>query len=669
MFKRILIANRGEIACRIIKTARRMGIETVAVYSEADKDALHVEMADSAIVIGPPEAAKSYLLIDKILEACKASGAQAVHPGYGFLSERAAFPKALEANGIVFIGPNPKAIAAMGDKIESKKAAAAAHVSTVPGHLGVIDNDAEAMEIADEIGYPVMIKASAGGGGKGMRIAHSKAEVAEGYARAKSEAKSSFGDDRVFIEKFITDPRHIEIQVLGDKHGHVIYLGERECSIQRRNQKVIEEAPSPLLDAATRKKMGKQAVALAKAVGYDSAGTVEFVAGQDKSFYFLEMNTRLQVEHPVTELVTGIDLVEQMIRSAAGEKLALKQSDVKLNGWAVESRVYAEDPYRKFLPATGRLTRYRPPEEHSAGGVTLRNDTGVYEGGEISIYYDPMIAKLVTHAATREQAIDAQADALDAFVIDGIRHNIPFLAALMAHPRWRAGKLSTGFIAEEFPDGFHAIAPEGERAQVLAAVAAAIDHVLGERKRRISGQMDGRSVTRESQRAVWLGDKEYRLEVKRENGTIEVRFPGPAKSGRRHLQSDWKPGDVLWSGTINSEPVAVQVHSLPNGFALAYRGVEAKAFVYTASEAGYARLMPPKKLADTGKHVLCPMPGLVVSIAVKEGQEVKAGETVAVVEAMKMENVLRAEIDGTVKKINAKPGDSLAVDAVILEFA
>jgi propionyl-CoA carboxylase alpha chain len=669
MFKRILIANRGEIACRIIKTARRMGIETVAVYSEADKDALHVEMADSAIVIGPPEAAKSYLLIDKILEACKASGAQAVHPGYGFLSERAAFPKALEANGIVFIGPNPKAIAAMGDKIESKKAAAAAHVSTVPGHLGVIDNDAEAMEIADEIGYPVMIKASAGGGGKGMRIAHSKAEVAEGYARAKSEAKSSFGDDRVFIEKFITDPRHIEIQVLGDKHGHVIYLGERECSIQRRNQKVIEEAPSPLLDAATRKKMGEQAVALAKAVGYDSAGTVEFVAGQDKSFYFLEMNTRLQVEHPVTELVTGIDLVEQMIRSAAGEKLALKQSDVKLNGWAVESRVYAEDPYRKFLPATGRLTRYRPPEEHSAGGVTLRNDTGVYEGGEISIYYDPMIAKLVTHAATREQAIDAQADALDAFVIDGIRHNIPFLAALMAHPRWRAGKLSTGFIAEEFPDGFHAIAPEGERAQVLAAVAAAIDHVLGERKRRISGQMDGRSVTRESQRAVWLGDKEYRLEVKRENGTIEVRFPGPAKSGRRHLQSDWKPGDVLWSGTINSEPVAVQVRSLPNGFALAYRGVEAKAFVYTASEAGYARLMPPKKLADTGKHVLCPMPGLVVSIAVKEGQDVKAGETVAVVEAMKMENVLRAEIDGTVKKINAKPGDSLAVDAVILEFA
>jgi propionyl-CoA carboxylase alpha chain len=669
MFKRILIANRGEIACRIIKTARRMGIETVAVYSEADKDALHVEMADTAVAIGPPEAAKSYLLIDKILAACKASGAEAVHPGYGFLSEREAFPKALEAAGIVFIGPNPKAIAAMGDKIESKKAAAAAKVSTVPGHLGVIADEVEAMKIADDIGYPVMIKASAGGGGKGMRIAYSKAEVAEGYARAKSEAKSSFGDDRVFIEKFITDPRHIEIQVLGDKHGHVIYLGERECSIQRRNQKVIEEAPSPLLDPATRKKMGEQAVALAKAVGYDSAGTVEFVAGQDKSFYFLEMNTRLQVEHPVTELVTGIDLVEQMIRSAAGEKLALKQSDVKLTGWAVESRVYAEDPYRKFLPSTGRLTRYRPPQERVANGVTLRNDTGVYEGGEISIYYDPMIAKLVTHAPTREQAIDAQADALDAFVIDGIRHNIPFLAALMAHKRWRAGKLSTGFIAEEFPDGFHPHAPDGERAQVLASVAAAIDHVLGERKRRISGQMDGRSVTRESQRAVWLGETEYRLEVKRENGTIEVRFPGPAKSGRRHLQSDWKPGDALWSGTIDSEPVAVQVRPLPNGFALAYRGVEAKAFVYTASEAGYARLMPAKKVADTGKHVLCPMPGLVVSIAVKEGQEVKAGETVAVVEAMKMENVLRAEIDGTVKKINAKPGDSLAVDAVILEFA
>jgi propionyl-CoA carboxylase alpha chain len=672
MFKRILIANRGEIACRIIKTARKMRIETVAVYSDADKDALHVAMADTAIGIGPPEAAKSYLVIDKIVAACKASGAEAVHPGYGFLSEREAFAVALQDAGIVFIGPNRKAIAAMGDKIESKKAAAAAKVSTVPGHLGVIADDKEAVTIADQIGYPVMIKASAGGGGKGMRIAHSRAEVAEGFARARSEAKSSFGDDRVFIEKFITDPRHVEIQVLGDKHGNIIYLGERECSIQRRNQKVVEEAPSPLLDAATRKQMGEQAVSLAKAVGYDSAGTVEFVAGQDKSFYFLEMNTRLQVEHPVTEMITGIDLVEQMIRVAAGEKLALKQSDVKLNGWAVESRVYAEDPYRNFLPSTGRLTRYRPPAERSDHGITVRNDTGVYEGGEISRYYDPMIAKLVTHAATREAAIDAQADALDAFTLEGIRHNIPFLSALMAHPRWRAGKLSTGFIAEEFPDGFHPIAPTGERAQVLAAVAAAVDHVLGERKRQISGQMTGRAVTRESNRAVWLGDTEYRLEVSRENGTIEVRFPGKdknkGKGSRRHLQSDWKPGDALWQGTIDSEPVSVQVRNLPNGFALAFRGVETKAYVYTEREAAYARLMPVKKAADTGKQVLCPMPGLVVSIAVKEGQEVKAGDTVAVVEAMKMENVLRAEIDGTVKKINAKQGDSLAVDAVILEF-
>ena len=668
MFKRILIANRGEIACRIIKTARKLGIETVAVYSGADRDALHVAMADSAIAIGPPPASESYLVIEKIVAACKQSGAEAVHPGYGFLSEREAFPKALSAASIVFIGPNPKAIAAMGDKIESKKAAAAAKVSTVPGHLGVIESEAEAVRIAEEIGYPVMIKASAGGGGKGMRIAHSKADVKEGFVRARSEAKSSFGDERVFIEKFITDPRHVEIQVLGDKHGNVIYLGERECSIQRRNQKVIEEAPSPLLDAATRKKMGEQAVALAKAVGYDSAGTVEFVAGQDKSFYFLEMNTRLQVEHPVTELVTGIDLVEQMIRIAAGEKLAIRQSDVKFDGWAVESRVYAEDPYRNFLPSTGRLTRYRPPQEQTANGVTVRNDTGVYEGGEISLYYDPMIAKLVTHAPTRAAAIAAQSDALDAFVIDGIRHNIPFLAALMAHPRWQAGKLSTGFIAEEFPGGFHAGAPQGEIAKVLAAVAAAIDHVLGERKRRISGQLGGKTVTRESERAVWLGEEEIRLTVKRENGVIEVRFhDGRARASR--VVSDWRPGAPVWNGTVDGHPATVQVRAIPNGFALSYRGVETRAYVYTEREAGYARLMPVRKAGDTGKQVVCPMPGLVVSIAVKEGQEVKAGETVAVVEAMKMENVLRAEIDGTVKKINAKPGDSLAVDAVILEFA
>jgi propionyl-CoA carboxylase alpha chain len=671
MFKRILIANRGEIACRIIKTARKMGISTVAVYSDADKDALHVAMADEAVPIGPPPAAESYLVADKIVAACKATGAEAVHPGYGFLSERESFPKVLEANGIVFIGPNPKAIAAMGDKIESKKAAAAARVSTVPGYLGVIEDDNHAVAIAEEIGYPVMIKASAGGGGKGMRIAHSKADVAEGFARAKSEAKSSFGDDRVFIEKFITDPRHIEIQVLGDKHGNVVYLGERECSIQRRNQKVVEEAPSPLLDDATRKKMGEQAVALAKAVGYDSAGTVEFVAGQDKSFYFLEMNTRLQVEHPVTELITGLDLVEQMIRVAAGEKLAFRQADIELKGWAVETRVYAEDPYRNFLPSIGRLTKYRPPEEMSEGGVTVRNDTGVYEGGEISLFYDPMIAKLVTHASDRARAIEAQSAALDAFYIDGIRHNIPFLTAVMAHPRWRAGKLSTGFIAEEFPDGFHAQAPDGERAAVLAAVAAAIDHVLGERKRRISGQMNGRSVVRDSRRAVWLGTQEYSLEVKRVDGAIEIAAPKVAALMGKplRLESDWKPGDPLWRGTIDNEPVSVQVRPVPNGFDLSYGGVEATAYVYTEREAAYARLMPVKEVSDSGKQIKCPMPGLVVSIAVKEGQEVKAGEPVAVVEAMKMENVLRAEIDGTVKKIHASPGDSLAVDAVILEFA
>ena len=653
MFKRILIANRGEIACRIIKTARRMGIETVAVYSEADRDALHVEMADDAVLIGPPPATESYLIIEKILDACRRTKAEAVHPGYGFLSEREAFPKALAKEGIVFIGPNPKAIAAMGDKIESKKAAAAAKVSTVPGHLGIIQDAKHAEKIADEIGYPVMIKASAGGGGKGMRIAHSRAEVAEGFTRATSEAKSSFGDDRVFIEKFITDPRHIEIQVLGDKHGNVIHLGERECSIQRRNQKVIEEAPSPLLDEAARRKMGEQAVALAKAVGYDSAGTVEFVAGQDKSFYFLEMNTRLQVEHPVTELITGIDLVEQMIRVAAGEPLKIKQSDVKLNGWAVESRVYAEDPYRSFLPSIGRLVRYRPPAESSRDGVTIRNDTGVYEGGEISLYYDPMIAKLVSHAPTRAEAIDAQADALDAFEIEGIRHNIPFLAALMVHPRWRSGKLSTGFIAEEFPGGFQARAPEGEIAHVLAAVAAAIDHVQGERKRQISGQLAGRSVVREKSRAVHLSGTEIRLDVARENGAILARFTDAGHSHR--TQSHWKPGEPVWTGTVDGKPIAVQVRPIRNGFDLSFRGVQARAYVYTEREAGYARLMPEKKNADTGKQVLCPMPGLVVSIAVATGQEVKAGETLAVVEAMKMENVLRAERDGAVKRSTRKP--------------
>ena len=671
MFKRILIANRGEIACRVIKTARRMGIETVAVYSEADRDALHVEMADDAVLIGPPAAAESYLLIDKIVDACRKTGAQAVHPGYGFLSEREAFPRALEAAGIVFIGPNPGAIAAMGDKIESKKAAAKAKVSTVPGHLGVIEDDKHAVQIADEIGYPVMIKASAGGGGKGMRIAHSKSEVAEGFNLAKAEAKSSFGDDRVFIEKFIVDPRHIEIQILGDKHGNVIYLGERECSIQRRNQKVIEEAPSPLLDEQTRRKMGEQAVALAKAVNYDSAGTVEFVAGQDKSFYFLEMNTRLQVEHPVTELITGIDLVEQMIRVAAGEKLALAQKDVTLTGWAVESRVYAEDPFRNFLPSIGRLVKYRPPAESKSEGITVRNDTGVQEGGEISIYYDPMIAKLITHAPSRAAAIEAQSSALDAFYVDGIRHNIAFLSALMNHPRWREGKLSTGFIAEEFPKGFAAHAPEGEVARRLAAVGAAIDHVLGERKRQISGQMIGRPVKRQGRRAVWLDREEILLDIVRADGAIAVRFVGAdgMVGTAHHLISKWKPGDPVWQGTIDGADIAMQVRVIPNGIRLTHQGVEAAVYVYTEAEAASARLMPVVAASDTGKKLLCPMPGLMVSIAVSEGQEVKAGETLAVIEAMKMQNVLRAEQDGTVKKIHAAAGATLAVDALILEFA
>ena len=665
MFKRILIANRGEIACRIIKTARRMGIATVAVYSDADRDALHVEMADAAIAIGPPPAAQSYLDIEKIVAACEQSGAEAVHPGYGFLSERAAFATALAKAGIVFIGPNAKAIAAMGDKIESKKAAARAKVSTVPGHLGVIEDEKQAVAIAEQIGFPVMIKASAGGGGKGMRIALNKAEVAENFARARSEAKSSFGDERVFLEKFITNPRHVEIQVLGDKHGNVIHLGERECSIQRRNQKVIEEAPSPLLDEKTRRQMGEQAVALAKAVGYDSAGTVEFVAGQDKSFYFLEMNTRLQVEHPVTELVTGIDLVEQMIRIAAGETLKLKQTDIRLSGSAVETRIYAEDPYRNFAPSIGRLVRYRPPAERVRNGVTVRNDTGVTEGGEISLYYDPMIAKLVTHAPTRLEAIEAQADALDAFTIEGIRHNIPFLAAIMQHPRWRAGNLSTAFIAEEFPRGFERTAPQGEVAHAIAAVAAAIDHVLGERKRKISGQLNT-AVTRERRRAIWLGPEQTRAEVEHQGKTIIVTF----EDGARHvLASDWVPGLPVWEGTLDERRLAMHVRMIPNGFELAHRGFEVKAFVYTEREAAYAALMPLKKLSGSEKAVRCPMPGLVVSLAVSEGQEVKAGETLAIIEAMKMENVLRAERDGVIKKINVKQGDSVAVDAVVMEFA
>ena len=668
MFKKILIANRGEIACRVIKTARRMGIATVAVYSDADRDALHVEMADEAVHIGPPAATESYLLIDRIIEACQQTGAEAVHPGYGFLSEREAFARALAEAGIVFIGPNPHAIAAMGDKIESKKFANAAKVSTVPGYLGVIEDAAHAVTISDEIGYPVMLKASAGGGGKGMRIAWSRDEVAEGFTRAQSEARSSFGDDRVFVEKFIVNPRHIEIQVLGDKHGNVIYLGERECSIQRRNQKVIEEAPSPLLDEVTRAKMGEQAVALAKAVNYDSAGTVEFVAGQDRSFFFLEMNTRLQVEHPVTELITGVDLVEQMIRVAAGEPLAIKQADVHLKGWAVESRIYAEDPTRNFLPSTGRLVTYRPPAEGHRDGITVRNDTGVFEGGEISIYYDPMIAKLVTHAGDRLTAIEAQARALDDFVIEGIRHNIPFLSSFMQHPRWREARLSTGFIAEEYPDGFAPLVAEGETAHVMAAIAAAADHVMNERKRQISGQMQTqRPVSFERARTVMLGKARFDVTLDEGDGALLVRFDDESVHAH-HLVSDWAPGQFVWRGTVDDEPVSCQVFPILNGLELAHRGVRVAARVYTRREAELAALMPEKKAADTSKKLLCPMPGLVKAMLVSVGQEVKAGEALCMVEAMKMENVLRAERDVTVSKIHAAEGDSLAVDAVIMEF-
>ncbi|MFO0993064.1 MAG: acetyl/propionyl/methylcrotonyl-CoA carboxylase subunit alpha [Hyphomicrobiales bacterium] len=669
MFKKMLIANRGEIACRIIKTARRMGIKTVAVYSDADTRALHVEMADEKVNIGPPPAAQSYLDIDKIVDPCRQTGAEAVHPGYGFLSERSAFPRALAAAGITFIGPNPQAIDAMGDKIESKRAAAAAGVSTVPGHMGIIADVAEAITISRKVGYPVMIKASAGGGGKGLRIAYDDGEVSDGFARARSEARSSFGDDRIFIEKFIVNPRHIEIQLLGDKHGNVIYLGERECSIQRRNQKVIEEAPSPLLDAVTRKAMGEEAVALAKAVGYDSAGTVEFVAGQDRSYFFLEMNTRLQVEHPVTELVTGVDLVEQMIRVAAGERLSISQSDVKLKGWAVESRIYAEDPYRNFMPSTGRLVRYRPPAEGAENGATVRNDTGVYEGGEISIYYDPMIAKLCTHAADRTHAIDAMGRALDGFYIEGIRHNVPFLAAIMENPRWRAGELSTGFIAEEFPEGFSGRTLDPELVQLLASVAAALDHTENLRKRQIDGQLRGKPVKFSPRRVVKLGNLWIPLEVTGDAASHVTVQAAEGGGKPQELLSKWHPGEPVWSGDINGRPVKVQVQRILNGYKLNHRGVSIEAHVYTEREASLARLMPETSRTGSSNKLLCPMPGLVVSIAVREGQEVKAGEPLAIVEAMKMENILRAERDGTVKAVHAKVGDSLAVDAVILEFA
>lgn len=670
MFKKILIANRGEIACRVIKTARKMGIKTVAVYSSADKDALHVEMADEAVAIGNAPAAESYLVIDKIIAACKETGAEAVHPGYGFLSENAKFAQALADNGIAFIGPNIKAVQVMGDKIESKKFARDANVSTVPGYLGVIADTTEAVKIANEIGYPVMIKASAGGGGKGMRIAWSEKEVADGFNSSKSEAKSSFGDDRIFIEKFVTQPRHIEIQVLGDKHGNAIYVVERECSIQRRNQKVIEEAPSPFLDEATRKAMGEQAVALAKAVDYESAGTVEFIVDKDRNFYFLEMNTRLQVEHPVTELITGIDLVEQMIRVAYGEKLSIKQSDVRIKGWAIESRIYAEDPYRNNLPSTGRLVRYQPPAEGTENGLTIRNDTGVYEGGEISIYYDPMIAKLCTHGPDRAAAIEHMSVALDSFRIEGIRHNIPFLAAIMEHPRWRSGNITTGFIAEEFPEGFHGVELGEQRTEKLAAVAVFINKLHADRAVLITGQLSHRPRKLPSEWIVSIGDWSRRVTSESVAEGVEVTFLDErgGKLAEHLVTSEWTPGQHVFVGKVDGQPIVVQLDRAKQCYRLTYRGASVAAVVSTPLAHRLALLMPEKVAADTSKFLLCPMPGLVKSIAVEVGQEVKMGDTLAVVEAMKMENILRAEKDCTVARIEAKAGDSLAVDAVIMEF-
>jgi len=671
MFKKILIANRGEIACRVIKTARKMGIETVAVYSAADADALHVEMADEAVAIGPAPASESYLVMDKIIAACKETGAEAVHPGYGFLSENPKFRKALDEAGIAFIGPNLKAIEVMGDKIESKKFANAAEVNTVPGFLGVIETPERAVEIANEIGYPVMIKASAGGGGKGMRIAWSEGEVAEGFASSMSEARSSFGDDRVFIEKFVTEPRHIEIQVMADKHGNCVYVGERECSIQRRNQKVIEEAPSPFLDPETRKAMGEQAVALAKAVEYESAGTVEFIVDKDKNFYFLEMNTRLQVEHPVTELITGIDLVEQMIRVAAGETLSLAQDDIKLKGWAIESRIYAEDPYRNFLPSTGRLVRYQPPEEGTEDGLTIRNDTGVFEGGEISLFYDPMIAKLCTHGPDRIAAIDHMSEALDQFRIDGIRHNIPFLGAIMEQERFREGRLTTAYIAEEFPDGFDGVPVESDRSERLAAAILFMTKLHAARAVQISGQLPNRPRKMNTQWVVALDDWHALCEADDTEAGLEVRlYDDEGNLASTHVvESEWKPGQWTFRGTVDGEPLIAQIERAPQGYFLNYRGATVHGVARTPRAFELAMLMPERKDDDHGKALICPMPGLVITLHVEEGQEVKAGEPLAVIEAMKMENILRAEKDCTVESIKVAVGDSLAVDEVIMEFA
>ncbi|KJF69021.1 acetyl-CoA carboxylase biotin carboxylase subunit [Rhizobium nepotum] len=666
MIKKILIANRGEIACRVIRTAKKMGIAAVAVYSDADANALHVKMADEAVHIGPAPSSQSYIVIDKILEAIEKTGADAVHPGYGFLSENAAFAEALEKAGVIFIGPPVGAIKAMGDKITSKKLAAEAGVSTVPGHMGLIGDAEEAVRIASQIGYPVMIKASAGGGGKGMRVAFNDAEAREGFQSSKNEAKSSFGDDRIFIEKFVTQPRHIEIQVLGDRHGNILYLGERECSIQRRNQKVVEEAPSPFLDAATRKAMGEQAVALARAVGYHSAGTVEFIVDGERNFYFLEMNTRLQVEHPVTELVTGIDLVEQMIRVAAGEKLSFGQDDIKLNGWAIESRLYAEDPYRNFLPSIGRLTRYRPPEEgEQENGTVIRNDTGVFEGGEISMYYDPMIAKLCSWAKDRETAIDAMGQALDRFEVEGIGHNLPFLSAVMQHERFRAGRLTTGFIAEEFPEGFSGVEPDEASARKLSAIAAIIQQRLQNRAVEISGTIGNHRRVVGHEWVVSFGSSRYSVGVETGADGTAMRFEdGEALT----VDTGWLPGQRLGLFMVAGEVIAAKVDLIGAAIRLRWRGIDVVAHVRSPRVAELALLMPEKLPPDTSKLLLCPMPGIITGISVGEGDEVEAGQALATVEAMKMENILRAEKRGRVSKVSAKPGDSLAVDEVILEF-
>jgi len=675
MFTKILIANRGEIACRVIKTAKKMGIATVAVYSEADADARHVTLADEAVCIGPPPSRESYLLADKIIAACKATGAQAVHPGYGFLSENEAFARRLEEEGITFIGPKHYSIAAMGDKIASKKLALEAKVSTIPGFNEAIATPEQAVQIAQGIGYPVMIKASAGGGGKGLRVAFNDKEASEGFASCRNEAKASFGDDRVFIEKFVESPRHIEIQVLGDSQGHVVYLHERECSIQRRHQKVIEEAPSPFISEATRQAMGAQAVALAKAVRYQSAGTVEFVVGKDQSFYFLEMNTRLQVEHPVTESITGIDLVEQMIRVAAGEPLPFKQEDIPRRGWAIECRINAEDPFRNFLPSTGRLVRYMPPEQTMeaampvppSGGV--RVDTGVYEGGEIPMYYDSMIAKLIVHGADRNDAIRRMREALNDFVIRGVSSNIPFQAALLAHPSFVSGDFNTGFIAEQYGKGFRAEDVPHEEPDFLVALAAAAYRRYLERAAGISGQLEGHGVVIGQQFVAVVkgeGGQHQHVPVKIEaqrNVTVTVGEKVYAITG------DWRFGGIRAHGVCNGEPYTAQVERHGLWLRVEHNGRRIEAQVMSARAAELLRVMPFKAPVDMSRFLLSPMPGLLVDITVKPGQVVQAGERLAVIEAMKMENILTAARDGTVAELLAKTGESLAVDQPILSFA